>query len=193
MDELGSLQSEENIIEWAKAILPAKNTLLENDAGVIGGCVSQPHRANRGRLPPRPSPAPRQLPSLAQTITCAQNSAGSEAGLTLPKELRRRSKSHLLFVRAQPCLICKQAPCDAHHLKFAQPRALGRKVSDEFTVPLCRVHHQDLHRHGNEQAWWANMNKAPLSMAKELWNLSLAGQGLTAPGRSENSSLEIRS
>lgn len=63
----------------------------------------------------------------------------------LPKELRRRRKSHLLFVREQPCLICQQTSSDVHHLKFAQPRPLGRMVSDEFTVPLCRVHHQDLH------------------------------------------------
>jgi hypothetical protein len=58
-------------------------------------------------------------------------------GLTFPKEPpRKRSKAHLSFVREQPCVICKRSPCDPHHLKFAQPRALGRKVSDEFTVPL---------------------------------------------------------
>jgi hypothetical protein len=60
-------------------------------------------------------------------------------------------------------------PCDAHHLRFAQPRALGRKVSDEFTVPLCRDHHRDLHRFGNEVAWWANLQIVPTDVAKELW------------------------
>jgi hypothetical protein len=59
-------------------------------------------------------------------------------GLAFPKEPPpKRSKEHLPFVRGQPCVICKQSPCDPHHLKFAQPRALGRKVSDEFTGPLC--------------------------------------------------------
>ena len=71
-----------------------------------------------------------------------------------------------------PCLICRRSPCDAHHLKFAQPRALGRKVSDEFTVPLCRDHHQELHRHGNEMAWWANLQIAPLETAIELWDVT---------------------
>jgi hypothetical protein len=85
------------------------------------------------------------------------------------KTMRRRNKAHLLFVGAQPCLVCKRSPCDAHHLRFAQPRALGRKVSDEFTVPLCRYHHNDLHRYGNEIAWWANLQIAPLEVARELW------------------------
>lgn len=88
------------------------------------------------------------------------------------KELRRRNKAHLVFVGAQPCLICQRCPCDAHHLKFAQPRALGAKVSDEFTVPLCREHHFELHRHGNEMAWWANLQIAPLEAARELWEAS---------------------
>ena len=92
------------------------------------------------------------------------------SALAFPKEpSSKRSKAHLLFIGAQPCLVCQQTPVDAHHLKFAQQRALGRKVSDEFTVPLCRVHHQDLHRHGNEKAWWSNMQIEPLPIAKGLW------------------------
>jgi hypothetical protein len=89
--------------------------------------------------------------------------------------VRRRNKGHLAFVAAQPCLVCRRSPCDAHHLKFAQPRTLGRKVSDEFTVPLCREHHRDLHRHGNEIAWWANVQVAPIEVAKELWQATLLG------------------
>ena len=88
----------------------------------------------------------------------------------IKKEVRHRSKAHLRFVAAHPCLICKRIPCDPHHLKFAQPKALGRKVSDEFAVPLCRDHHIELHRHGNERSWWANAQIDPLATAKELWH-----------------------
>jgi len=109
-------------------------------------------------------------------------------GLTTPIKLPLQrtgqaglaTKAHLRFVAAQPCLVCQHSPCDAHHLRFAQPRALGRKVSDEYTVPLCRAHHHQLHRYGNEIAWWANLKLAPLETAKELWLATLSvcdGQG----------------
>lgn len=118
---------------------------------------------------PEPPAAARTQGALHPSLPAAR-----EAGLAHPKEpLRKRSKVHLLFVREQPCLVCRQTPCDPHHLKFAQPRALGRKVSDEFTVPLCRAHHQELHRHGNERAWWANLQISPLPIAQELWAASL--------------------
>jgi hypothetical protein len=65
----------------------------------------------------------------------------------------RRDKSHRRYVATQPCLVCGRSPADPHHLRFAQPRALGRKVSDEFTIPLCRDHHRELHRQGAELAW----------------------------------------
>jgi hypothetical protein len=95
--------------------------------------------------------------------------------LASTKSPRRRNKVHLAFVAAQPCLVCRRSPCDSHHLKFAQPRTLGRKVSDEFTVPLCREHHRDLHCRGNEIAWWANVQIAPIVVAKELWQATLLG------------------
>ena len=101
----------------------------------------------------------------------------------LRKPVRARNKAHLIFVAAQPCLICQRSPCDAHHLKFAQPRALGRKVSDEFTVPLCREHHQQLHRYGNEAAWWANLKIVPLETAKELWSTTLRREALPIANR----------
>jgi hypothetical protein len=61
-----------------------------------------------------------------------------------PEPRRVRDKEHVKFVAQRPCLICGRRPADAHHLRFTQPRALGRKVSDEFTVPLCRGHHREV-------------------------------------------------
>lgn len=82
---------------------------------------------------------------------------------------RVRSKAHLNFVASKPCLVCEQLPCHAHHLTFAQPRGLSVKVSDEFTVPLCAVHHNELHGWSNERAWWRKHRIDPLTAAKALW------------------------
>ena len=89
--------------------------------------------------------------------------------LTIGEPKRLRDKAHLGFVASQPCLVCGRQPSDPHHLRFAQPRAIGLKVSDEFTVPLCRIHHRQLHQAGNEVAWWGNFNLKPLEVAKGLW------------------------
>ena len=89
--------------------------------------------------------------------------------LMIAEPKRLRDKAHLKFVAAQPCLVCGRQPADPHHLRFAQPRAIGLKVSDEFTVPLCRGHHRELHQTGNESVWWKGRNIDALQIAKELW------------------------
>src|SRR5262245_12173497 len=91
----------------------------------------------------------------------------NEIAIAQPKRLR--DKAHLKFVASQPCLVCDRQPSDPHHVRYAQPRALGLKVSDEFTVPLCRGHHRQLHQAGNEETWWKSLNIDPLAIAKGLW------------------------
>jgi hypothetical protein len=100
--------------------------------------------------------------------TAVNGSSGSDQNLPttkmvspIVKMVRRRSKAHLAFVAAQPCLVCQRSPGNAHHLKFSQPATLGRKVSDEFTVPLCRDHHHALHRHGNENQLVGDLPDCP--------------------------------
>ena len=87
----------------------------------------------------------------------------------LGKTIRLRDKEHSRFVSRQPCVVCGRTPADPHHLRFAQPRALGRKVSDEYTVPVCRTHHRELHRYGDEASWWAGVNVDPVPIALALW------------------------
>ena len=96
--------------------------------------------------------------------------------LMRPEPRRVRDRDHVRFIAQQSCLVCGRQPCDAHHLRFAQDRALGRKVSDEFTVPLCRGHHRELHRHGDEAGWWLKSGIDPNGAARALW-LESHGQG----------------
>ena len=102
----------------------------------------------------------------------------------IPKEKRVRDPAHLAFVASQPCLICGRRPAQAHHLRFAQPRAMAMKVSDEFTVPICNTHHDQLHHSGDERAFWARHRFLdPLKYAARLWEASRAQRkGSTASG-----------
>jgi hypothetical protein len=121
-------------------------------------------QAERTMLTPT-SPAPPLAPKAPDFITGRID----KSVLTIGEPKRLRDKAHLRFVASQACLICGRQPSDPHHLRFSQPRAIGLKVSDEFTVPLCRIHHRQLHQAGNEVTWWGNFNLKSLEVAKELW------------------------
>ncbi|MFN0263107.1 Rad52/Rad22 family DNA repair protein [Tepidamorphus sp. 3E244] len=118
---------------------------------------------------PRNTSATRLTTKVATTHTVNSQSQQPRQ----PTKLQRiRSKSHLHYVRAQPCLVCGASPSDPHHLNFAQPRAMGMKAGDNFTVPLCRTHHSELHNSGGERQWWETRNLDPLVEAKRLWHES---------------------
>ena len=89
--------------------------------------------------------------------------------LALSEPKRIRSKEHLRFVAQQPCVICGRTPAHAHHIRYAQPRGLALKVSDEFTVPLCAIHHSENHATGDERRWWHERKIDPLAIAQQLW------------------------
>jgi hypothetical protein len=110
-----------------------------------------------------------------------QRTAIDKSALTFDEPKRIRDKEHLRHVAAQPCVLCSARPAEAHHIRFAQPRALGRKVSDQFTVPLCRKHHRDVHHSGNEAAWWHDMGIDPIDIALQLWDETLIARGFVTP------------
>jgi hypothetical protein len=175
--EISVLADGEGLALWAHRRLAAKNTLTVDDARIVEAAYQTLLDAVQGAAldePPVPSlpSSPTPSPSVSSTIeppAAVSDLPASERVTPLRKPIRQRNKAHLTFVASQPCLVCQRSPSDAHHLKFAQPRTLGRKVSDEFTVPLCRDHHLQLHHHGNEGAWWSNLNISPMEMARELW------------------------
>jgi hypothetical protein len=111
------------------------------------------------------NPAP--IPTHIQTGATPAKIEKSELAISEPR--RHRDKTHLKFVASQPCLVCGRSPADAHHLRFTQHRAMGRKVSDEFTVPLCRTHHRDIHSFGDEVAWWERRAIDPIATSRMLW------------------------
>jgi hypothetical protein len=130
--------------------------------------LSELDRAPTDINPPNDDAATVGRPESAASQT-APPLLASERRPVLQKGIRLRDKEHRKFVASQPCLVCGRAPSDPHHLRFAQPRALGRQVSDQFTVPLCRTHHRELHRRGDETAWWQTVKIDPIPLALKLW------------------------
>jgi hypothetical protein len=142
----------------------------------LAAAKETPLPTNRRRRKPRPNevpatPAERTSPALPE-LSPVNNAVPwhvDKSALPLSEPRRYRDRAHLEFVASQPCLLCGRQPCDAHHLRFMQPRALGRRVSDEFAVPLCRTHHRALHRGGDEAAWWKSTDLDPVMIAHRLW------------------------
>jgi hypothetical protein len=164
----------EDLDRWAHTCLPAKNTLTADDARL----VEEAFQAKLGAIgvaeadAPEAAPSPGEASSLLEIPAAAaetQPARIDKSVLAFPELRRHRDKAHLRFVARQPCLICARQPCDAHHLRFAQVRGLGLKVSDEFTVPLCRGHHRELHRAGNEARWWSTRGVDAIGAARKLW------------------------
>jgi hypothetical protein len=145
------------------------NGFVVQTAAQPNGDANAPSPAGApGLQPPRPSePAP--AAKRRRDRRAKPTGAIDKAVLAFPEPRRIRDRYHVRFVAAQPCLICGRQPSDAHHLRFAQSRALGRKVSDEFTVPLCRGHHREVHRCGDEAQWWRKAAIDPTAAARALW------------------------
>jgi hypothetical protein len=167
LGELNGLQSSDEAAHWAKRSLPAKNTLIAADAQLVEDGFRIKMTASEEPQPAEAAQSPH--PATANTQESSPIESGIGRGRIAAKTIRLRDKDHRKFVASQPCLVCGRSPADPHHLRFAQPRALGRKVSDEFIVPVCRVHHRELHRQGDEAAWWQKTKIDPLPIARRLW------------------------
>ena len=152
---------------WLTAASDSTRTTQPRSLDLLTTMVGGTTRRSIEHLRNERRAAQQAAPPLAPSNTSSEKIDKSQLTIGEPKRLR--DKEHLKFVASQPCLVCSRQPCDAHHLRFAQPRATGMKVSDEFTVPLCRGHHRQLHEAGNEIAWWEDLEINALEIARGLW------------------------
>jgi hypothetical protein len=170
LGELNEIGSEDEATKWAHRRLSEKNKLNATDAKHIEEAFRAKllsFASHHGERAPDPNnDAQRRVPKVR---AAAPLPSIDKSDLMHPEPRRLRDRDHVRFVAQQTCLVCGRQPCDAHHLRFAQNRAFGRKVSDEFTVPLCRGHHRELHRRGDEAAWWQNVGLDPTGAARALW------------------------
>jgi ERF superfamily len=176
LTELGTITSADLSAAWAREALTAKNSLTATDAKLVEDAFER----RLSEFPSADAAAPSKEASVPQIeelqVIAPTESAdvGQAKGidksiLAVAAPRRYRNREHLRYVAQQACLICGRKPSDPHHLGFTQPRALGRKVSDEFAVPLCRGHHRAVHRSRDERAWWRQAAIDPIKVARSLW------------------------
>jgi hypothetical protein len=191
--DIGQLKSADEAADWVHKNLAVKNTLIDADADAVEASFGEKLAAieagpatGRGEAQSAATEraeAPVEKPLLARTdadaaaIILPASAALRPRHRVAAKTIRLRDKEHCNFVASQPCTVCGRTPSEAHHIRFAQPRALGRKVSDEYTIPVCRLHHRELHAYGDEASWWAAVSIDPLPIALELWRRSRSDSG----------------
>jgi len=183
LSELAGLNDPEALALWAYRALPLKNQLSAEEAQAVGGAFAA--RLNQLDGSAREGSNDQLVALAGHPIRLDPE---KQAVTVISKPVRERDRHHLKFVSSQPCLACGRTPSDAHHLKFAEQRAMGRKVSDRFTVPLCRLHHRELHRRGNERAWWQGHGIDPLEIAASIWEKTHAvtPDDVTLPGEGKS-------
>jgi hypothetical protein len=189
LSQMEGLASLEAATAWAREILIVKNSLAAADARIVeetfqskiermGGIAEETIVAPASPTEPDQSRSLKRRPGAAMNRQSGSNRIDKTL-LAWPVPRRLRDKAHVRFVSKQPCLICGRKPSDAHHLRFAQYPALGRKTSDEFVVPLCRSHHREVHRSSDEAAWWSNTAVDAIATARALWTQTHPGRGRT--------------
>jgi hypothetical protein len=175
--ELANITSADLASAWAREALTAKNSLTATDAKLVEDAFERrlsELSSSDAAAPSNGEPSVPQISEPQVIATSDSTDAGQAKGidksmLAVAAPRRYRNREHLRYVAQQACLICGRKQSDPHHLRYLQPRALGRKASDEFAVPLCRSHHRAVHRTGDEQAWWKAAGIDPVKVARQLW------------------------
>jgi ERF superfamily len=175
--ELGNITSLDLAADWAREALTAKNSLTAADAKLVEDAfeLRLSELPSSGVAPSsNDDSAVPQIEGPQEAATTESTDPGQAKGidksiLAVAAPRRYRNREHLRYVAQQACLVCGRKPSDPHHLGFTQPRALGRKVSDEFAVPLCRGHHRSAHRSRDERTWWRQAGIDPIKIARRLW------------------------
>jgi hypothetical protein len=175
---LGNITSADSAAVWAREALAAKNRLVTIDAKLVEDAFE--HRVAELAPSTTVDGADDTAPTTHVDPVAAyetgpghgdleQRNGIDKSALLIATPRRYRNREHLRYVTQQACLICGRKQCDPHHLRYMQPRALGRKVSDEFSVPLCRSHHRAVHRAVDEESWWMAAGIDPVRVARQLW------------------------
>ena len=148
---LGGMANEINagIAAWASSAMRRQ----------VGGACTEPVWAQRRLITSRPQTS---SPKRCQRRPLSVGSHAQQTCAAVDRE-HLEIRWHPTLPRLRPSAVRCASPSPA------QQTAMGRKVSDEYTVPLCRHHHRELHRRGDERIWWRQLNIDPRPAAEQLW------------------------
>ena len=170
--EIGALQSGDDAAMWAHRSLSLKNTLTSDDAqqveaNFVANIAAFSHDKASTEL--RKCADGEAKPQDSETEPSKPEEEGVSTGnRVMAKTIRLRDKDHRKYVSHEPCVVRGRRP--AERIIFVlHSHARWHASSDEFTVPVCRIHHRELHRYGDEAKWWKGVNIDPVPIALMLW------------------------
>jgi hypothetical protein len=132
--ELSNLKSADEAADWVHKNLPAKNTLTFADAEAVEAGFRERLVTIEGGRPGFAisevvdNSGAERLQEQSQTLGGPETPAPPAIVIlhrVAAKTIRLRDKEYCGFVASQPCVVCGRRPAEAHHIRFAQPRALG--------------------------------------------------------------------
>ena len=84
-----------------------------------------------------------------------------------------RSPAHRAWVRSHRCSVpgCQLMPIECAHVRRASTAGIGIKSSDGYCLSLCREHHAESHRIG-EQSFERRHGINLMQLAREFYRAS---------------------
>ena len=77
-----------------------------------------------------------------------------------------RDRAHMARLAQMPCVVCGTAYVQVHHIRECLPRTMGVRVGDDMTLPVCVLHHAEIHATNTDALWRRMRIDAPALAAK---------------------------
>ena len=112
----------------------------------------------------------KDIEEIKQVLNLAVDPEPAASLMLKPKLKRWESTKYLQWVKSQPCCVCGATADDAHHIIGYGQGGIGTKAHDLFTIPLCRVHHSELHKDPKQ---WEQENGSQLVLLFKFLDRSI--------------------
>lgn len=111
-----------------------------------------------------------EIEALTPVMNLAIDPEPPASFMKFPKLQRWTNDDYLKWVKSQPCCVCGATADDPHHIIGYGQGGIGTKAHDLFTIPLCRVHHSELHK---DPKGWEQENGSQLVLLFKFLDRSI--------------------